>query len=587
MEKGVGGLLTGIVTAVSLVELAFIIFLIRRPGTAVAQSGPTGMQKEEECREDTYKTLSSEYMRLIGEFAFSVEELQLEMQEVLNRIENLTAYSEEQSAGLQSTEALVDRVYQQVEKHSARAVELARSAKIANEEVHAKRLEIMETVEAFKLLEDHLKESIGHVNRLESITTQAEEMVQGIDRISAQTNLLALNASIEAARAGEHGKGFAVVADEVRKLSSETASVVQNITGLIKSIVQIAGNTKDGMGEGVREIDRQSRRLGQAVSGLDEVESATSDAAEGNQVFADEMTRLMSDFAEARELVMNLAQGVEEAADTTAEIGHSIEEENRSVAVMSQALSRLEDLNFEFDACQRQSAEAGEQKKIILATSPYAPYIILNRKTNHVEGIDIDLLREIFKRKGIELIPYITPWDTALRMIKEGACDMIPNISRDSDREKTMIFSSSYRNEESFGFYIRKDSGLKAGKLEDLSGKRVGIIQGYTYFPAFDKDSSIRKEPSLNEETLFKRLLKSQVDAVIMDLYSGDYHLNTHLKGQGLERAAYVETVSRENVSNMGFTRVRDLSSIITIFNEGFNDLKKDGTLDSIVKKYI
>ncbi len=579
--------MTGILTAVSLAELGIIFYLLNRPAQ-------TGMEKmagmaspDKGCPEETYKSLCSDYMRLIGEFAFSVEELQLEMQEVLNRIENLTAYSEEQSAGLQTTGSLVDRVYHQVENHSARAVELAQSAETAHEQVRIKRTEIMETVSAFKSLEDQLKESISHVDRLEIITGQAEEMIQGIDRISGQTNLLALNASIEAARAGEHGKGFAVVADEVRKLSSETAEVVKSITGLIKSIVEIARNTKEGMGAGVQEIDRQSLRLDQAVSSLTEVETATRDAARGNQLFADEMTRLMAAFSEARELVMNLAKGVEEAAETTVEISHAIEEENRSVAVMSKALSRLEDLNFSFDSCLREASEQGDRKKIILATSPYAPYIIFNRKTNHVEGIDIDVLREIFKRKGLELVAYITPWDTALRMIKEGACDLIPNISRDGEREKTMDFSASYRNEESFGFYVRRDSGVQVKQLSDLRNKRVGIIQGYTYFPAFDKDTAIYKEPSLNEEILFKRLQKGQVDAVVMDRYSGDYHLNTQLKGLGLERAAYVETVRRENVSNMAFARTPGLGPVIAAFDEGFKELQRDGTLDRIVQKYV
>lgn len=572
---------------ISLVELGIIFYLIRRLRKPVAESADVSGREREDCRTDIYKSLSSDYMRLIGEFAFSVEELQLEMEEVLNRIENLTAYSEEQSAGLQSTGSLVDRVYKQVENHSASAANLADSAKAANEQVIEKRKEIMDTVEAFKNLEITLKDSISHVDRLEAITTQAEEMVQGIDRISGQTNLLALNASIEAARAGEHGKGFAVVAEEVRKLSSETAEVVRNITELIGAIVQIARKTKEGMGEGVHEIDRQSLRLDQAVSGLHEVEDATREAAGGNQVFADEMHQLMSAFSEARELVMDLAKGVEEAAETTVEISHAIEGENRSVSVMSKALSRLEDLNFSFDKQLRDIPQQDGHRKIILATSPYAPYIIFNRKTNHVEGIDIDLLREILSRKGLELVAYITPWDTALRMIREGACDLIPNISRDSEREKTMNFSASYRNEEAFGFYVRSDSGVRVARLEDLKGKRVGIIQGYTYFPAFDRDSAIRKEASINEETLFKRLMKGQVDAVIMERYSGDYHLNSSLKGQGLERAAYVETIHRENVSNMAFSRAKDLSDVIGIFNEGFREIQQDGTLDRIVKKYI
>lgn len=576
--------MTGLWIAAAAAELVIIVFLMTRP----KGKGPAVVEEVDTCdTAERYHVLGRDYMRLIGEFAFSVEELQLEMQEVLNRIENLTAYSEEQSSGLQTTGALVDRVYRQAEEYASKSDDVAAIAKMASQRLDEKRHEINETVEAFKKLESGLRESIGHVDRLESITSQAEEMIQGIDKISGQTNLLALNASIEAARAGEHGKGFAVVAEEVRKLSAETAEVVKEITGLIKSIVVIAGDTKQGMDQGVQEIDRQSERLDSAVQGLNAVAHATKEAAEQNGIFAVDMKELMKAFSESRELVMDLAQGVEEAAETTVEISHAVEEENRSVAVMSQALSRLEDLNFGFDACLRQSGTQAGSGAVVLATSPYAPYIVFNKKTQQVEGIDIDILKEIFNRKGIQLITYITPWDTALRMIQEGVCDIIPNISKDPERQRIMNFSESYRNEESFGFYIREGSGIAIRNPEDLKGLKVGVINGYSYFPAFDKNPAIRKEGSLNEETLFKRLQKGQVDAVIMDRYSGDYHMNTTFKGQGILRAPYVEVVRRENVSNMAFTRTRDMQPIITIFNEGFRELKQEGVVERIEKKYI
>ncbi|MCM1063202.1 MAG: methyl-accepting chemotaxis protein [Eubacterium sp.] len=62
------------------------------------------------------------------------------------------------------------------------------------------------------------------------------QVIEGINSISAQTNLLALNASIEAARAGEAGKGFAVVAEEIRKLADETKSLTGKMGTFVTSI---------------------------------------------------------------------------------------------------------------------------------------------------------------------------------------------------------------------------------------------------------------------------------------------------------------------------------------------------------------
>jgi len=576
-----------LVVGVAIVELLIIIVLVVyrtrvKPLEVLEEWIPTKSDSSERLQD-----LSGQYMRLIGEFAFSVEELQLEMKEVLARIETLTAYSEEQSAGLHSTGSLVERVYGTVDAYSERSAQLAKQAEEGNRLVAARQSEIRTVADEFENLRKQLESSSAAVNRLGETTEQADGLIQSIDQISSQTNLLALNASIEAARAGENGRGFAVVADEVRKLSVQTAEAVHQITGMMRAVISIAHDTREGMDAGILEIARQSEMLKNAARSLGDVERATREGANGNHEFAAEMGRLRQDFGETLSLVQNLAIGVEEAADTAVEIGNSVEEENRSVEFMGVALSKLEDLNFNFNGYAYPNGCDSGKKRLVLATSPYAPYILYNRSTNAVEGIDVDILREIYSRGGIEVVPCITPWDTALRMIREGACDLIPNISRDSEREKFMAFSASYRNQESFGFYVKSDSSVRIERYSDLKGRRIGSIQGYSYFPEFDREGSIIRDPSLNEAILFKKLQKGQLDAVIMDCYSGDFFLSNMQGGTNIVRSPYVETVARENVSNIGFTRCRDMSDAIRMFDEGFAEIKKDGTLDRIVKKYI
>lgn len=69
-----------------------------------------------------------------------------------------------------------------------------------------------------------------------TVIDSMNEVIEGINNISAQTNLLALNASIEAARAGEAGKGFAVVADEIRQLADGTKELTAHMDKFVGKI---------------------------------------------------------------------------------------------------------------------------------------------------------------------------------------------------------------------------------------------------------------------------------------------------------------------------------------------------------------
>ncbi len=79
-----------------------------------------------------------------------------------------------------------------------------------------------------------MRDSAQALNLASKEITEVTSFIAGV---ADKTNLLALNAAIEAARAGEAGRGFAVVADEVRNLAVDTKEATDNITRIIKQLV--------------------------------------------------------------------------------------------------------------------------------------------------------------------------------------------------------------------------------------------------------------------------------------------------------------------------------------------------------------
>ncbi|WKB54958.1 basic amino acid ABC transporter substrate-binding protein [Eleftheria terrae] len=212
----------------------------------------------------------------------------------------------------------------------------------------------------------------------------------------------------------------------------------------------------------------------------------------------------------------------------------------------------------------------------------YAPFESQD-STGEIVGFDIDVVRAVAAKAGIEVKFVNTPWEGIFNTLAQGDRDLlVSSITITDERKQTMDFSDPYFDAQQL-IAVRESS--KVAKFDDLKALKVGVQTGTTGDEVVTKllgknSTNIKRFEST--PLALQELQAGGVDAVVAD---NGVVVNYIANNQG----AKFKTVNDAGFApeHYGIAVRKGNTELLEKLNKGLADIKADGTYDQIYAKYF
>mgnify|MGYP001851834284 FL=1 len=268
-------------------------------------------------------------------------------------------------------------------------------------------------------------------------------------------------------------------------------------------------------------------------------------------------------------MVLSLA-----ACGGSATTSESTASSEASSAASSEAAS-TEEASAETAAAELTTVTEGT---LTMSTNAAFPPYEMTADDGSFEGIDIEVAQAIADKLGLTLQVDDMDFDAALLAVQNGKSDMVmAGVTVTEERQKVMDFTDSYATGIQ-SIIVPEDSDIAS--IDDLAGKTIGTQRGTTGYlycvDEFGDDAVIAYDNGL---TAVKALTNGQVDCVVIDNAPAQEFVAAN---QGLK---ILDTPYAEENYAIGVAKGN--TALLDAINGALAELQADGTLQSIVDKYI
>lgn len=212
----------------------------------------------------------------------------------------------------------------------------------------------------------------------------------------------------------------------------------------------------------------------------------------------------------------------------------------------------------------------------------YAPFESQNEK-GEIVGFDIDVVRAIAEKAGIQVNFVNTPWEGIFNALAQGDRDLLVSaITITDERRQTMDFSDPYFDAAQL---IAVPAASAVTRFEELEPLKVGVQTGTTGDEAVTKllgknSTAIKRFEST--PLALQELMSGGVDAVVADNGVVEHYIANNPGGR-------FKTVSDPTFApeQYGIAVRKGNAELLEAINRGLAAIKADGSYEQIRQRWF
>jgi polar amino acid transport system substrate-binding protein len=198
-------------------------------------------------------------------------------------------------------------------------------------------------------------------------------------------------------------------------------------------------------------------------------------------------------------------------------------------------------------------------------------------------AVATEIVKTALNRNSIAVKERVLDFDMVIKGLEAGSFQGSPALWKTTERDDFLLYSDPILHNQLVLVGL-KGADVSATSINDLKGKRVGLVEGYAYGEEIDSAEGVQFAEGKNDQANVLLLLEKKVDFILVDGL-----LVAYLRSYQAEDAnRHLEIGTSPLVTKaLYFAIQKDIEGaekLMSDFNESISQMQTDGTYHRILK---